>query len=80
MPTRLLQTRSYDEKCQFGLTFFSRKRVTIGDNKGRNHSLFMGFYLLFDPFVKERKRMGQSSSNREAATIFFPCRGAKFMW
>ena len=38
----------------------------------------MGFYLLFDPFVKERKRMGQSSSNREA-TIFFPCR-AKFMW
>ena len=30
----------------------------------------MGFYLLFDPFVKERKRMGQSSSNREA-TIFF---------
>ena len=44
---------------------------TIGDNKGRNHSLFMGFYLLFDPFVKERKRMGQSSSNREAATIFF---------
>ena len=39
----------------------------------------MGFYLLFDPFVKERKRMGQSSSNRGAATIFFPCR-AKFMW
>ena len=42
---------------------------TIGDNKGRNHSLSMGFYLLFDPFVKE-KNGGQSSSNREAVTIF----------
>ena len=27
MPTRLLQTRSYDEKCQFGLTFFLEKEL-----------------------------------------------------
>ena len=38
----------------------------------------MGFYLLFDPFVKE-KNGGQSSSNHEAATIFFLWRrGKKF--
>ena len=73
MPTRLLQMRSYDEKCQFGLTFFFLEKElnrvgvflgnffslhTIGDNKGRNHPLFHGYSIyLFEPFVNERKRM-----------------------
>ena len=50
----------------FFFTFFSIQSVIT---KVEIIPFSMGFYLLFDPFVKERKRMGQSS-NREA-TIFF---------
>ena len=53
----------------FFFTFFSIQSVIT---KVEIIPFSMEFYLLFDPFVKERKRMGQSS-NREA-TIFFLCR------